>query len=157
MEVFVRSTLFLICVLAISCGAVAQNNQASWASLRGLRAGQKIQIVDLSSKKHSGDFESISDTAISIKEAAGESSIQRQDVRSVKLMRSNRRLRNTLIYAGIGAGAGAGIGAGVWESRGFLGGKGTGAAVCAGIGGLAGIITGALLPTNEIIYKASSH
>lgn len=152
-----RNTLLLLCVLAVSCGAVAQNNQASWENLRGLRAGQKIKIVDSSSKKHSGNFESISDSAIVIKETSGESSIQKQDVRSVKLMRSNRRLRNSLIYAGIGAGAGAGIGAGVWESHGFLGGKGTGAAVCAGIGGLAGIITGALLPTNEMIYKVSSH
>ena len=157
MEVFVRKALFLICVLAVSRGAIAQNDQGSWANLGGLHTGQKIQIVELSSKKHTGDFESISDSAILIKESGGESSIQKQDVRSVKLMRSNRRLRNTLIGAGVGAGAGAAIGGAAWESHGFLGGKATGAAVCAGIGGLSGIIIGALLPTDKTIYKVSSH
>jgi hypothetical protein len=83
--------------------------------------------------------------------------VQKQDVRSVKLMKSNHRLRNTLIGLGVGAGAGAGITAAAWESHGFLGGKGVGAAVGAGLGGLGGIIVGGLLPTHDTIYKAPSH
>ncbi len=152
-----RRALLAFCVLGVSCGAVAQNNQASWARLSGLRAGQNIQVVETNSKKHSGAFERVSDSAISLKDTAGEVSVQRQDVRSVKLMRSDRRLRNTLIGLGIGGGAGAGIGAATWESHGFLGGKGTGVAVCAGLGGLAGLIVGALFPTHSTIYSVTSH
>jgi hypothetical protein len=137
--------------------AVAQNAQSSWDSLRGLSAGQKIRVVGADSKKHSGVLESVSDTAIALRDANGEESIPRQDVRSVKLLRSDRRLRNTLIGLGIGAGAGAGIGAAAWESHGFLGGKADGALVCAAIGGVAGLVVGVALPTDKTIYVAPAH
>jgi hypothetical protein len=152
-----RNTLTLVLFLGISCASIAQSSQASWAQLSGLKPGQKVQIVDTNAKKHSGIFENFSDAAISIREASGEASVQKKDVRSVKLLQSNRRLRHALIGLGIGAGAGAGIGAGTWESHGFLGGKGTGAAVCAVIGGLAGTAVGALLPTHDTVYQASPH
>jgi hypothetical protein len=152
-----RNPIILVLVLGISCPSIAQSSQASWAQLSGLKPGQKIQIAEITGKKHSGTFENFSDSAISIREASGEASVQKQDVRSVKLLQSNRRLRHTLIGLGIGAGAGAGIGAGTWESHGFLGGKGTGAAVCAVIGGLAGTAVGALLPTHDTVYQTGSH
>src|ERR1700691_3296926 len=115
-----RNATLLLCLLAISCVSNAQSGQSSWANLSGLRAGQKIQIDEMSSKKHSGIFESVSDSAISIRDASGEMSLQKQDVRSVKLLSSSHRLRNTLIGAGVGAGAGAGISAAVWESTGYF-------------------------------------
>jgi uncharacterized protein YcfJ len=152
-----RNTLTLALLLGISCVSIAQSSPASWAQLTGLKPGEKIQIAEITGKKHTGTFESVSDSAISIREASGEASVQKQDVRSVKLLKSNRRLRHTLIGLAIGAGAGGGIGAGTWESHGFLGGKGTGAAVCAVIGGLAGIAVGALLPTHDTVYQASPH
>ena len=152
-----RNTLAMVLLLGISCASIAQSSQASWAQLSGLKPGQKIQIAEIRGKKHSGTFENFSDSSISIREASGETSVQKQDVRSVKLLQNNHRLRHTLIGLGIGAGAGAGIGAGTWESHGFLGGKGTGAAVCAVIGGLAGTAVGALLPTHDAVYQASPH
>ena len=152
-----RNTLFLMCILGISCASFAQTGQASWANLNGLKAGQKIQVVEISSKKQTGTFENVSDSAIVFRDATGEASVQKQDVRSVKLLKSNHRLRNTLIGAGVGAGAGAGIAAAAWESHGFLGGKGVGAAVGAGLGGFGGIIVGSLLPTHDTIYKAPAH
>ncbi len=151
-----RKMLFLGYLLGVSCVAAAQTPQGAWTNLSKLAPGQKILIVEVNSKSHPGTFENVSDSAISIKDSAGEASIQKQDVRSVKLMRSNRRLRNTLIGAGIGAGTGAAIGATAWESHGFLHGKGTGAAICAGLGGLTGILVGAVLPTHDTIYEASS-
>jgi hypothetical protein len=111
-----RKILFLICVLGIPCASWSQTNQASWANLSTLRAGQKIQVVEMNSKKHSGTFVNVSDTAIWYKEAAGEQAIQRHDVRSVKLMENKHRLRNTLIGGAVGAGAGAGIGA-AWQGH----------------------------------------
>ncbi len=151
-----RKMLSLLFVLGISCASIAQTNQGSWANLSTLRPGQNIQVVETNSRKHSGTFVNVSDSDIAFNDAAGQKSVQKQDVRSVKLIKSNRRLRNTLIGLGVGAGAGAGIGAAAWESHGFLRGKGTGAAVCAGLGGLTGIIVGVLLPTHQTIYSAGS-
>ncbi len=152
-----RKILFLICILGISCASLAQTDQASWAKLSALRQGQKIQVVDVTSKKHTGVFTSVSDTSISYKENATEQTTERHDVRSVKLMEKSHRLRNTLIGAGVGAGAGAGITAAAWEDNGFFGGKGAGAAVGAVIGGVSGAVIGSLLPAHSTIYSARSH
>lgn len=137
-------------------GAALAQTPASWGNLSALRAGQNIQIVEVTSKKHLGSFVNVSDTAISFRESSGDQTLQKQDVRSVRL-RKGRRLRHTLIGAAIGAGAGAGIVAGAWESNGFLGGKGAGAAVGAAIGFVAGAAVGALLPSHETIYSAAPH
>ena len=156
-----RSRLLLVCVLSICCASMAQTNQA-WANLNRLHAGEKIEVVDAGAKKHSGTFLSVSDLAISIRkgagrDAAGEESIAKQDVRSVKVTGNNRRLRNTLIGTGVGAGAGAGIMAGVWESHGFLGGKGDGAAFGGAFGAILGAIVGAFEPTHHTVYRVASH
>src|SRR3984885_6363026 len=131
----------LACLLAMPSVVSAQ-----WENLNTLQAGQKIQVIE-NSKKDSGTFLSVSDKEISLQGKSGAQTIQRQDVRSVKLMVNKHRLRNTLIGAGVGAGAGAGISAAAWEPRGFAGGRGTGAAVGAAV-------VGALWPSHETIYRA---
>jgi hypothetical protein len=151
-----RNILLLICVVAISGISSGQSNRASWANLNTLHTGQKIEVVDLKSAKHEGTFVNVSETAISYHEAAGEQAIQKQDVRSVKLMENRHRLRNTLIGGGVGAGAGAGITAGAWENRGFIGGKGTGAIVGAVIGFAAGAVIGVLVPSHRTLYSVNS-
>jgi len=150
-----RNILFLICVLGLSCASWAQAGHASWTNLSTLHPGQKIQVVEMDSKKHSGTFVSFTDTAISFQDAAAEQSVPKQNVRSVKVGGTKRRLRNTLISGAVGAGGGAAIGAATWENNGFLGGRGTGAAVCAAFGFVAGIVVGVLLPTHTTIYSAS--
>ncbi len=161
-----RKVLFLVCLLAVPGALAAQSGQSSWANLSGLRPGQKIQIVEMSSKKHSGIFESFSDSAISIKDTSGEMSVQKQDIRSVKLMENHHRLRSTLIGAGVGAGGGAIVGFAVGDasnknSSGFFGkpiiGTGVIAAVGALGGGLIGATVGALLPSHGTIYRVSAH
>jgi hypothetical protein len=151
-----RRILFLVCVVGMSCASWAQTDP-SWTNLSTLSPGQKIQVVELNSKKHSGAFVSFSETAITFQDTAGGQTIPRQNVRTVKLGTSKRRLRNTLIAAGVGAGAGAAIGAGTWEDRGFLGGKGVGATVGAAIGFLAGAVVGVLVPTHHTIYSVNTH
>jgi hypothetical protein len=151
-----RKILPLACLLATSCVSFAQTTPASWENLSSLQPGQKIQVVEINSKKHSGSFVSVSTTAILLTETAGDRTLQKQDVRTVKLTRNGHRLRNTLIGAGVGAGAGAGITAAAWESGGFLGGRGVGAAVGAIIGGLGGAIVGALVPSHTTIYSVNS-
>jgi hypothetical protein len=143
-----RKLWILACVLAVPSAASAQ-----WDNLNKLQAGQKIQVVEVNSKKDSGAFLSVSDTTISLQGKSGEQAIQRQDVRSVKLMVNKHRLRNSLIGAAVGAGGGAGIGAAAWEPHGYVGGRGTGAAVGAVIGAAGGAIVGALWPSRETIYR----
>ena len=152
-----RKLMFMFLILGISCPLWAQSSGASWESLNALHAGDKIQVAEMNSKVVSGKFVSYSDTAISLQSRAGQQTIQKEYVGSVKLPKNNPRLRNTAIGAGIGAGAGAGIGAGAWESRGFLGGKGVGAAVGAVIGALAGAVVGALVPNHQTVYRAATH
>jgi hypothetical protein len=169
-----RNIFFLICVLAIHVVALAQKKQPSWESweaLSGLQAGQSIQVVDSSSKKHTGTFLSVSDTAISLRAAVGEQSIQRQDVRTVKLMANQRRAHNTLVGGAIGGAMGAGVGAiigaathkGCTSEEFCLDFIGTGGS--AGIGAVAGFlggvtvggVIGALVPSHTTIYDARSH
>src|ERR1700730_9774692 len=110
-----RKVLALIGILGISCGSWAQTDSPSWVKLSVLHAGDKIQIVEMNSRKYSGTYTSFSDRAISYQDKAGEQSIQRQDIRRVKLMKNKHRLRNTLMLGGVGAGVGAGIGAATYH------------------------------------------
>jgi hypothetical protein len=110
------NVLFLICIVGIACASWSQVNRASWTNLSRLQSGQKIQVVEMNSKKHSGTFLNVSNAAISCQDAAGEQAIQKQDVRSVKLMENKHRLRNAFLAGGLGAGVGAGIGAATFHS-----------------------------------------
>ena len=162
-SVTMKNILFLICALGAPVALLAQSSQGSWANLGGLQPGQKIQVAEMTSKKHSGTFVSFSDAAISYQDTAGEKTIQKQDVRSVKLMENKHRLRNTLIGLGVGTGAGAGIGAATHKScttQTFcldIGGKAIPAAIGAVIGGLGGAAVGFLLPAHSTIYSVPSH
>jgi hypothetical protein len=155
-----RKLLFLIFLFGLSCVSLAQGKQASWSNLQSLQSGLKIQLIEMNSTKHSGIFVAISDTAIRLQTSSGEQAIQKENIRTVKLMDNKHRLRNTLIFAGIGAGAGAGIGA---ASTGHGGSiilsvsHGKGAAVGAVIGVVAGAAVGALLPSHDTLYNAGSH
>jgi hypothetical protein len=145
----------LLCVAATPVVTFAQSAQSSWSNLSTLQAGQKIQVTGADSKTHSGIFVSATDSGLSLQEAGGEQTMQRPDVRSVKLMENRHRLRNALIGAAVGAGAGAGITAGTWENHGFLGDKGTGAAVGAVIGAAAGAVVGAIWPSHKTIFRVN--
>jgi hypothetical protein len=149
-----RTLWVLLCLLGMPAMARAQTNQASWESLSTLHVGQKIQVAGMKSKTVSGTFESFSDAAISLQTQSGEQTIQRQEIRGVKLIENKRRARNALIGAAVGAGAGAGIGAAAWENHGYEGGKGTGAGISAAIGAVGGAIVGALWPSHKTIYRA---
>jgi hypothetical protein len=163
-----RNRLFLICILGISCAAWAQGDQASWTNLSTLRPGQRIEIVEMNSKKHSGTFVSFSETAIVYQDNAGGQTIPKQDVRRVKLRENKHRSRNVLIGGVVGAGVGAAIGAGVFHgctpnppSSQFpncLGAsvtRGEGAAILAPVGFLAGAVVGAFFPSHHTIYSAN--
>jgi Zn-dependent alcohol dehydrogenase len=148
-----RKFSFLICLLTTTCASWAQNNQGSWNNLKALQPGQKIQVLETNSTKLSGTFLNATDTALSIEAGTGPQTVQKPEVKSVKLMKNSHRLRNTLIGAGIGAGAGAGITAAAWQPDAFIGGRGVGAAFGAGIGGIGGAVVGVLLPAHDTVYR----
>jgi hypothetical protein len=161
-----RTILSLICILGISCVSLAQGKTASWGNLNTLRAGDKIQVVQMNSTKVSGDFLNASDAAISLQGKVGTQIIQKQDVASVKLMKNRHRLRNALILGGVGAGVGAGIGAATHNDHGCMasqtfcldiGGRSLPAAVGAVVGLLGGAVVGALVPEHQTVYSLNAH
>ena len=149
-----RKLWILVCVLGMPCMAFGQTGKSSWENLSALQAGHRIQVVEMSSKKVSGAFVNITDTTISLQESGGEQTIQRQDVRIVKLMENKHRMRNAAIGAAIGAGAGAGAGAAVGNGSGGFDFTRQGAGIGAGAGAVIGAIVGALLPCHETMYRA---
>jgi hypothetical protein len=161
-----RKALFLICIMTIPCGLAAQSKQASWQNLNAIQVGEKIQVIEMNSTKDSGALVSVSDTAISLQAASGPQTIQRQDVRSVTLMKHAHRFRNTAIGAAVGAGAGGGIGAAKYRKcvpnpQVFLScfgdfGRGPQTAVGAVIGLAGGAIVGVLWPSHKTIYRAKA-
>jgi hypothetical protein len=152
----VRKIAVIICILALPSVSFAQSKQASWSNLSRLQAGQKIQVVGTDSKKHTGTFASFTDTAISYHDAAGDQTIEKLNVSSVKLMEIKHRVRNSLIGAGVGVAAGAGIGVATGGKHDSLTQAANGI-LGAVIGIASGAVVGALLPTHDTIYDVSVH
>jgi len=158
-----RKILFLMCVLGVSCASWAQGDQTSWMNLSALRPGERIQVIEMNSKKHSGTFVSFSETAIAYQDNAGGQTVPKQDVRRVKLMENKHHLRNALIGGAVGAGIGAGIGAATYQpcsapsfclpSIGRAGKAGIGLA----IGLPVGAVVGFFLPSHHTIYSVNQH
>jgi hypothetical protein len=159
----VKWMVFLLCVLGLPCAVLAQTNKASWQDLSSLHTGQKIQVVSTTSKKHSGTFVNVSDSQISYQEAGGPQTMQKQDVKSVKLMINKHRLRNTLLAGAAGAGIGAVVGAAGFSpcsTQSFcvgVGNRGEFAGAGAVVGFVGGAIVGVLLPSHDTIYSVGSH
>ena len=109
--------LLLICVGGLPCALCAQSNQTSWANLSVLRAGGEDSSHRCELEEAFRNVVSVSEAAISYEQIAGEQTIQKPDVRSVKRMRTKRRLLNTVLLGGVGAGVGAGIGAATYHDN----------------------------------------
>jgi hypothetical protein len=159
-----RKLIVLLSVLSLPCVSTAQNNSDAWTNLSSLSPGKKIQILDTSSRKHSGDFINATDASIAFTESSHQQSLQKSDIRTVKVNSNKRRTLNALLIGAAGAGIGAGIGAAVHKgcpsSQTFcldIGGRGLAAGIGAAIGGVGGITIGALLPAHTTIYNAPVH
>jgi hypothetical protein len=159
----VRSLFVVLCALAIPHVSLGQSNQSSWENLSSLRTGQKIEVIDTSSKKHTGTFSGVAGEAIRLNDATGEQTVQRAVVMRVNLQENRHRTRNTLIGAGIGAGAGAAIGpighhqGSLQNPNGTFIKPGQAAAIGAVIGAVSGAVVGALWPSHVTLYRASPH
>jgi outer membrane lipoprotein SlyB len=156
-----RKLWIIVCFLGMPWITPGQTNQAAWENLSALQAGQKIDVAVNHSKKITGTFVSISDSAITVQEGSGPQAVQRQDVRSVKLAKREHLVRNSLVGAALGAGVGAAIGAAT-DSPCKPGqsfcinpvNRGEAAGLFAVVGGVAGAIVGAVIPNHKTIYRA---
>ena len=157
-----RNLLFLVCILGISCAARAQDRSESWGNLKTLYQGEKIQVRAMNKTKITGRFLNVSDATISLQAEAGPQTIQRQDIRSVKLIKVKHRWLNSLVLAGAGTGVGFAIGRAYYHpcpttptfclDFGDISGD-----VGAVAGFLGGATVGALLPIHETVYRINSH
>ena len=108
---------FLVLALLAACFSTwAANGQdpngrsSSWDNLKSLTPGQEIRVVVNNVKSYQGEFESLSDAGITLRQAAGEQTLARKDVLRVSRKGQSHQTRNAVIGAVIGAGAGLGIG-----------------------------------------------
>ena len=141
----------------VPCTAFAQSTESSWSNLAGLRAGQKIEVVDMKLKAVTGNFSAFTGDAISLLAGKDQITISRADVLSVKNRGASHRKRNTLLGLAIGAAGGVAAGA-------ILGARSSEdgeipvflivtAPVGAGIGGA----VGAVLPAGQVtVYRAKA-
>jgi hypothetical protein len=138
----------------------AQNSSSEWDSLRTLKPGQEIRVVQTDMKSWYGRLalvtgESISLRFVKVPFRMQERTIPHSDVLRVGTQRASGR--NTLIGLGVGAAFGAGIAAGMASriDKGYGGAisKGGAAALsltfCAGAG--AGI--GYAIPATRTVYR----
>jgi hypothetical protein len=92
-------------------GQDSKGRSSSWDNLKSLTPGQEIRVVMNNVKSYQGEFESLSEDGITLRQAAGEQTPARQDVLRVSWKKGqNHQSRNALIGAVVGAGAGLGIG-----------------------------------------------
>ena len=111
---------YLLLALLAACfntwaasGQDSEGRSSSWDNLKSLPPGQEIRVVMKNVKSYQGEFESLSDDGITLRQAAGEQMLARKDVLRVSWKKGqNHRTRNTLIGGFVGAGAGLGIGLG---------------------------------------------
>src|ERR1051326_1846266 len=96
-----------ICAIAaVLIGAFPGLTQC-WEVVQALKPGDRLKIVDLSGKEHSGALRSVSPEAISWSAGKDEVTMERAKIRTVKVKATARRWRNFLIGAAIGVGVGA--------------------------------------------------
>jgi hypothetical protein len=129
-----------------------------WAHLKTLSTGQPIRVVLNGAKSYQGNFLSLSDDGITLRQAGGDQALPRRDIVRVSARGKKHRGRNALIGAAIGAGAGLGIGAALdgQSQNTIVPLHHWGIAVGAPLGALLGAGAGALLPTGgwQELYRA---
>src|ERR1019366_7230214 len=141
--------LFLILVPVFG---MAQSAQDSWDTLKQLRPGQKIEVVDTSMKSLRGPFVSVSEEAITIEAGKSQESIERAKVVRVSVRDNSHRARNMLLGAGILGGIALAVAItplGASSNEGNSCGE-CGAVTAAGFGGGAAI---GALPGSRTVYR----
>src|SRR5467141_3886400 len=106
-----RNAALVCCLVLIPCALRAQNKRDDWKTLYDLRSGEKIELIETGMKKHVGNFSTVTEEAIQLREGSNDIGIRKESVARVTRLEKGHRLRNAAILGLFGAGAGAGIGA----------------------------------------------
>jgi hypothetical protein len=152
-----RPVMILVLFLGLPVALRAQTQQGSWSTLNRLKAGQGIEVIESSMKRHAGKFVTVSDELLTLKENGSDVSVKRQDVGRVATSSGPKRGEHALIGLVVGGAIGAGIGAASGSNTGFLGrsSRGIGALVGIVIGAPSGALVGAALPAHTAVYRAA--
>ncbi len=146
-------------LILIPCSLRAQDKKDDWKALYGLHSGEKIELVEIGMKKHVGNFSTVTEEAVQMREGSNDIGIPKENVARVTVLDRSHRLRNAFIFGVAGAGAGAGIGAVSTRCSGansfdFCG---LGRSIAVGLGGLVGLAggagVGAAVPSHPTIYR----
>src|SRR6266567_4584641 len=120
----------------------AQTQQGSWSNLNRVKAGQGIEVIESSMKRHAGKFVTVTDELLTLKENGSDVPVKREDVARVSTSSGPKRGEHALIGLVVGGVVGAGIGAASGSLRGI------GALVGVVIGAPSGAVVGAVLPAH---------
>jgi hypothetical protein len=152
-----RTCLIFLLFLGLPAALLAQKQQVSWSNLNGLKSGQGIEVIESSMKHHAGEFVTVTDEVLTLKEHGTDVSLKRENVARVSTASGARRGEHAAIGLVVGGLIGAGIGAASGSSTGFLGGssRGIGALVGVVIGASSGAIVGAVIPAHTTVYRAA--
>ena len=145
----------LMALFSVSLRA-QQPGKDSWDNLNRLQGGQKLQLVQMNMKSLKGNFLGFTDEMISLRVKKDEVAVPREDVFRVSFRGKPKRLRNTLIIAGVGAALGAAVGAAHGAAYHEAGETGLFMMVDALVGTGVGAAVGAAAPiaSYETIYRA---
>jgi hypothetical protein len=153
----VRVGRMLLFLLILPASLRAQKPQDSWSNLNRLKAGQGIEVIDFSMKRHSGRFVSLTDESVSLQEKGSDVLIKREDIVRVSTGSGPRRGEHALIGLVVGGAIGAGLGAAAGSAHGFLGGSSRGITALVGIaiGAPSGALVGAGIPARTTVYRVA--
>jgi hypothetical protein len=160
-EEWLRNALPVVVILVFFLGTPgalgAQSQKGSWSELSRLKDGQGIEVIESSLKRHAGEFVTVTDEVLTLKESGSDVSIKREDVARVSTSSAPKRGEHAVIGLVAGAAIGAAIGAATGSSHGFLGGSSRGIAALVGIaiGGPSGALVGAVIPAHTTVYRAA--
>ena len=153
-----RVVLLLSFLLGSSSSLDAQTQKNSWSNLDGLKAGQRIEVIESKLKRHDGKFVTVTDGVLTMRENGTDISLIREDIVRVSTTSVPKRGEHALIGLVVGGAVGAGVGAASGSSHGFLGGssRGIGALIGIVIGAPSGALVGAIVPAHTTVYRATS-
>jgi hypothetical protein len=156
-----RSATVVCLLILIPSSLRAQDRKSDWKALYGLRAGEKIELIETGMKKHVGTFSTVTEEAIQMREGSNDIGIPKEGVARVTVLDKSHRLRNSLIFGGVGAGTGAGIAAAATRcssSNNSFSSCDFGRGLVVAIGAVAGLVggagVGAAIPSHPTIYRA---
>jgi hypothetical protein len=150
-----QSCLLLVFFLGLPSMLFAQKQHGQWSDLNGLKAGQKIEVIDSKMHRWAGEFINVNDEMLTLQEGQNNVAVKREDVVRVSTSSTPKRGEHAVIGLVVGGLIGAAIFGAATSKSGWGGAGGAGALVGVGIGVPSGALVGAVLPAHTTVYRAA--